>query len=107
MEILINYEAVYTKALALRSRLENETRDMNGGYRTMQSALRHMDGSTNAELTDALTVNQTRTEEMVDGLRTVLLAMESAALETEQEEQRIEHIFNSAIINRPPEGGIQ
>jgi len=103
-QILINYEAVYAKCRELRNRMSSEVHNMDAGYRQLQSSLGRMDGSTNAAIMETMAVSQQRSVATVDTFQELLTAIESAARETEQEEQRISHVFNSLSSNRT-EGG--
>ena len=105
-QILISYDAVYSKCRELHGNLSNESRDMSGGYRQLQSSLSRMDGSTNAAIRETMEVSQQRTMAVVDVYQHLLTVMENTTREAEQEERRISHVFNSLTSSRTLEGGI-
>jgi len=106
MEIRINYEAVYAKTQELRSFLEAELREMDLGYRQVQSSLQGMDGSTNATLMASMTVNQSKARATSETMLRLLAFMENAAREAEREEQRIARIFAMERPGITKEGGL-
>ena len=95
-QILINYEAVYTKCRELRRRLQTEVRDMDGEYRQIQSSLRGMDSRTNAQMMTTVEANLGKAQMTAETLLRLLTSIEDSARATEQEEQRIKQMFNMA-----------
>ncbi|MCL1788653.1 MAG: hypothetical protein FWG38_11760 [Defluviitaleaceae bacterium] len=101
-QILINYEAVYTKCRELRRRLQTEVRDMDGEYRQIQSSLQGMDSRTNAQMMETIGANQGNIQVTAETLVRLLATMESAAQAVEQEELQIKQIFSMDRLNRMP-----
>ena len=97
-EILINYEEVYSKARELRTRLSTELREMDAGYRQINSALIRMDGRTNAELMETCAINQAKSQATVDALQHLIMFIEQSARATEQEEQAIKRVFDQTAV---------
>jgi len=99
-QIFINYGDVRSKVRELRTRLNNEMRDMNAEYRQVQSTLGRMDSRTNAEFAEVVIANQNKAQVTAEALQRLLTFIESSARETEQEERRIKQVFSATMSRR-------
>ena len=100
-EIKIDYEAVYSKCTELRQRLQNEMRETETQYRTIQQSLRGLDSRTNGEIMLATQQNQAKAQMVADTVQRLLQSIESATRATEQEERQIKQMFNFRVVKKP------
>ena len=97
-QILIQYDAVYSKTAELRQRIENELAEMEASYRQVQSTLRGMDGKANAMFIETMETNREKARLTADTLRKLLSFIENSARQVEQEERIIKSMFASTRI---------
>jgi len=105
-QIFINYDEVYSKTAALRRRAVDELREANTAYRQIASSLRRMDGSTNAEIEDAMQANQQMSQTTVDTLTKLLSFIELSARQVERGEQTMARAFRSVSIRNQRRGRV-
>ena len=99
-QVKLNYEAVYSRVRMLHSNLAAQLREMDTGYRNIQSSLRCMDSHTNAEIMATVEANQEKARVTAECLQRLLIFIESATREVEQEEANWTRIFNEGARNR-------
>ena len=103
-EIRIQYEALYQKTAELRNRLTAELQEMNEAYRQCNTALRRMDGKTNATLMDTMVVNQQKAQVTAETLTKLLTFIDSAAQQVERDEQLIARQFTMSRVGTARRG---
>ena len=99
-QIKIDYHGVYNKTRELQTRLQSELREMDAGYRHVQSRLQQLDGRTNAALIEVAAANQIKTRATAEALLQLLAYIENATREVETEEREWTRIFNDSKISR-------
>ena len=95
MEILIDYQAVYTKIAQLRQQLQSEMHQTNQAYMQIQHELGRMDGLTNATFMETMQDNRRKAEVTCDTVQKLLTFMELSAREVERNEQMHTRAFQS------------
>ena len=98
-EILVQYDAVYTKIAELRNRLNTELHEMDATYRQVRTMLRGMDGRTNAVFMETMEENQKKARITADTLNKLISFMETSARHVEQEEMILKRMFSGRGIN--------
>jgi len=92
-EIKINYDAVYSKTAELRQRIQTDLREAEATYRHAQTDLRRMDSRTNAEFTEAMELNQQKSQVTIETLAKLLTFIETSTRQVEREEMVITRAF--------------
>ncbi|MCL2620928.1 MAG: hypothetical protein FWD97_08365 [Defluviitaleaceae bacterium] len=95
-KIMIQYEAVYAKTAELRSRIENELREMDTCYRQLNPAMQSMDSKTNAVFMETMAENKRKAEVTAEALHKLLMFMEISARQVEHDELILKGTFSMA-----------
>ena len=97
-EIIINYEEAYSKLAELRNIIESEVWEMNNAYRQTNFAVNRMDGKTNAIFAEVLQAKQRKSQVTSDTIAKLVMFMDDSARQVEREEQRIQRVFDSSMV---------
>jgi len=98
-EILVQYDAVYTKVAELRNRLNTELHEMDATYRQVHTMLRGMDGRTNAVFIETMAENQKKARITAETLNKLISFIETSARHVEQEEMILKRMFSGRGAN--------
>jgi len=99
-EILINYEAVYSKTAEMKNHIRsNLLTQTESEYSQIQSMLDDVDGATNARLKKEMEANRRKTQVVMQSLEKLISFIASSAKEFEQKEKQIADVFKSGGNN--------
>jgi len=99
-ELKVNYEAVYSKTRELRQRLQSELREAQTTYRQAHTDLRRLDSSTNAELVEAMQINQQKANLTAETLTKLLAFIEASTRQVERDESHMTRSFSRSRIRQ-------
>jgi len=99
-QILINYDAVYSKVAELRQYLESELREVDAVYRQAQQAMHGMSGKTQAAFVETMAENQQKARTTAETLAKLMAFIESSARHVERNEQMHARVFASTNTRR-------
>ena len=105
-EILVNYEAVYTKTAELQQCVEAELSELDSTYRQVQSTLQNMDGGANGLLIETMLANQQKACVTADTLCKLLMFIDNSARLVERDELMMKRIFALSRSSELAGGGV-
>ena len=97
-EIKINYEAVFSKTLELRQRVQQELQEMENIYRQTSQTLRQLDGSTNAAYVESMEANREKARVTAETLTKLINFIDASAKHVEREENNLSRTFERSRI---------
>ena len=100
-QILVQYEAVYSKTAELRQRLEAELQEMDNAYHQCRASLHRMDSRTNAVLMETMEVNRQKACVTAETLNKLLAFIDASARQVERDELAIKRVFEQSRIIGP------